>query len=212
MTGIDKRNMGVELGVEIPIGSMFTIALAGNYGDYIYTSRPNVTITADNGYDILGNGKSEYDELVYWKNFHVAGTPQVAGTLGLKFNYKYWYVNLNANYFDKIYVDMNPERRTTAARGTLDVNSELYQQLVAQERCKGQFTLDLSVSKSWKVKSNTIGFNVSITNLTNNKNLVTSGWEQRRFDYSGYNVNKFPNKYYYAQGLTFYIGINYSFQ
>ena len=107
---------------------------------------------------------------------------------------------------------MNPERRTTAARGTLSTDSELYQQLIAQERCKGQFTLDLSVSKSWKVKQNTIGFNVSITNLTNNKNLVTSGWEQRRFDYSNYNINKFPNKYYYAQGLTFYIGINYTFQ
>ncbi|MBQ4355325.1 MAG: hypothetical protein II757_01550 [Bacteroidales bacterium] len=212
MTDIDKQNMGVELGVEIPIGSMFTVALAGTYGDYIYTNRPNVTITADNGYDVLGNGKSEYTEQVYWKNFHVAGSPQVGATLGVKFNYKYWFVSVNANYFDKIYADMNPERRTMAARGTLESSSQLYQDLVAQERLKGQFTLDASIGKSWKVKRNTIGFNVSVTNLTNNKNLVTSAWEQRRFDYSDYNVNKFPNKYYYAQGLTFYIGINYTFQ
>ena len=212
MTDIDKQNMGIELGVEIPIGSMFTIALAGNYGNYIYTNRPNVTITADNGYDVLGNGSSEYNEVVYWKNFHVAGSPQVAGTLGLKFNYKYWFINVCANYFDKIYADLNPERRTTAARGTLDVNSELYSALVAQERCKGQFTMDASIGKSWKVKNSTIGFNISVTNLTNNKNLVTSAWEQRRFDYGDYNVNKFPNKYYYAQGTTFYIGINYTFQ
>ncbi|MBO4645262.1 MAG: hypothetical protein J5642_01970 [Bacteroidales bacterium] len=211
MTDIDKQNMGVEVGIEIPIGSMFTIALAGNYGDYIYTSRPNVTMTADNGYDILGNGQSEYTETVYWKNFHVAGSPQVTATIGLKFNYKYWFVNINANYFDKIYADLNPERRTTNARGTLDASSELYQALVAQERTKGQFTLDASVGKSWKVKRSTIGFNVSVTNLTNNKNLVTSAWEQRRFDYSDYNVNKFPNKYYYALGTTFYIGINYTF-
>lgn len=212
MTGIDKQNMGVELGIEIPIGSMFTLALAGNYGDYTYTSRPNVTITADNGYDVLGNGQSEYNEVVYWKNFHVAGGPQVAGTLGLKFNYKYWFVNISANYFDKIYADLNPERRTTAARGTLPASSELYQNLIAQERCKGQFTMDASIGKSWKVKKNTIGFNISVTNLTNNKNLVTSAWEQRRFDYNDYNVNKFPNKYYYAMGTTFYIGINYTFQ
>lgn len=212
MTGIDKQNMGVELGIEIPIGSMFTLALAGNYGDYTYTSRPNVTITADNGYDVLGNGKSEYNEVVYWKNFHVAGGPQVAGTIGLKFNYKYWFVNISANYFDKIYADLNPERRTTAARGTLPTSSELYQNLIAQERCKGQFTMDASIGKSWKVKKNTIGFNISVTNLTNNKNLITSAWEQRRFDYSDYNVNKFPNKYYYAMGTTFYIGINYTFQ
>lgn len=212
MTNIDKRNMGVELGIEIPIGSMFTIALAGNYGDYIYTNRPNVTITADNGYDVLGNGESEYTETVYWKNFHVAGSPQIAGTVGLKFNYKYWFVNISANYFDKIYADINPERRTTAARGTLDASSAIYQELIAQERIKGQFTMDASIGKSWKVKKSTIGFNVSVTNLTNNKNLVTSAWEQRRFDYSGYNVSKFPNKYYYAMGTTFYIGINYTFQ
>ena len=212
MTGINKRQYGFELGVEVPIGSMFTVYAAGTWGDYRYTNRPDVTITADNGYDVLGNGESQYTETVYWKNFHVAGTPQVAATLGVKFNYKYWFVSLNANYFDKIYADLNPERRTTAARGTLSTSSELYQNLVAQERLKGQFTMDASIGKSWKVKKNTIGFNISVTNLTNNKNLVTTAWEQRRFDYKEYNVNKYPNKYYYALGTTFYIGVNYTFQ
>lgn len=212
MTGINKRNYGFELGVEVPIGSMFTVYAAGTWSDNRYTNRPDVTITADNGYDILGNGESQYTETVYWKNFHVAGTPQVAATLGVKFNYKYWFVSINANYFDKIYADLNPERRTTAARGTLSTESEIYQELVAQERLKGQFTMDASVGKSWKVKNSTIGFNISITNLTNNKNLVTTAWEQRRFDYKEYNVNKYPNKYYYATGTTFYIGINYTFQ
>ena len=211
MTGIDKRNMGVEMGIEFKLGSMFTLALAGTYGDYIYTNRPNVTITADNGYDVLGNRQSQYTEQVYWKNFHVAGSPQLAGTIGLKFNYKYWFVNISANYFDKIYADMNPERRTSAARGTLSTSSEIYQQMIAQERLKGQFTMDASIGKSWKIHRNTIGFNLSVTNLTNNKNLVTSAWEQRRFDYNEYNVNKFPNKYYYALGTTFYLGINYTF-
>ena len=212
MTGINKCNYGFELGVEVPIGSMFTVYAAGTWGDHRYTNRPDVTITADNGYDILGNGESQYTETVYWKNFHVAGTPQVAATLGVKFNYKYWFVSVNANYFDKIYADINPERRTTAARGTLSVESPLYQSLVAQERLKGQFTMDASIGKSWKIKNSTLGFNISVTNLTNNKNLVTTAWEQRRFDYKNYDVNKYPNKYYYALGTTFYLGINYTFQ
>ena len=212
MTGIDKRNYGVELGVEVPIGPMFTVYAAGTWGDYRYTNRPDVTITADNGYDILGNGESQYTETVYWKNFHVAGTPQVATTLGVKFNYKYWFVSVNANYFDKIYADLNPERRTTAARGTLSTESPLYQSLIAQERIKGQFTMDASIGKSWKIKNSTLGFNISVTNLTNNKNLVTTAWEQRRFDYKNYDANKYPNKYYYAFGTTFYLGINYTFQ
>lgn len=211
MTGIGKENMGVELGLEVKLGSMFSIVLAGNYGDYTYCTRPNVTMSADNGYDLLGDGKTEYTEQVYWKNFHVAGTPQVAGTIGLKFNHKYWYVNINANYFDKIYCDLNPERRTSEARGTMEVTDPLYQAMVAQERLKGQFTLDVSLSKSWKIKRNTIGFNLSVTNVTNNKNLITTAREQRRFDYSNYDVNKFPPKYYYAFGTTFYFGINYTF-
>ena len=106
---------------------------------------------------------------------------------------------------------MNPERRTSAARGTLDENSELYHQVVDQTRLKGQFTLDASISKSWKVKRYIIGFNLSVTNILNNRNLITTAWEQYRFDYKEYNVDKFQNKYYYAYGTTFYAGINFQF-
>jgi len=207
ISNISQRHIGIELGTEIKLGSMFSLILAGNYGDYRYSDRATVTMNAENGTDFDG----EVQRTVYWKNFHVAGTPQVAATAGLKFNYNYWWVNINANYFDKIYCDLNPERRTSTARGALDENSELYHQVVDQTRMKGQFTMDVSVSKSWRIKHKyNIGFNASVTNLLNNKNLVTTAWEQYRFDYSNYNVNKFGNKYYYAFGTTFYLGINFS--
>jgi outer membrane receptor protein involved in Fe transport len=106
---------------------------------------------------------------------------------------------------------MNPERRTTAARGTLDANSDLYHAIADQTKLKGQITVDASLSKSWKVKRYLIGFNVSVSNVLNNKNLVTTAWEQYRFDYKENNVNKFPIKYYYAFGTTFYAGINFTF-
>lgn len=206
ISGIDQRHIGIELGAEVKLGSMFSLIFAGNYGDYRYSDRANVTITAENGTDFEG----DVTQTVYWKNFHVSGTPQVAGTAGLKFNYNYWWVNINANYFDKIYCDLNPERRTSTARGSLDENSELYQQLVDQTKLKGQFTLDLSVSKSWRFNQHILALNLSITNLLNNKNLVTTAWEQYRFDYSDYNVSKYPNKYYYAFGTTFYFGVNFT--
>lgn len=207
ISGINQRHLGVELGAEVKLGSMFSLILAGNYGDYRYSDNAEVTMNADNGTDFDG----QVERTVYWKNFHVAGSPQVATTAGLKFNHKYWWVTINANYFDKIYCDLNPERRTSDARGTMDENSELYHRVADQERLKGQFTMDLSVSKSWKVKRSIIGFNLSISNLLNNKNLVTTAWEQYRFDYNDYNVDKFGNKYFYAFGTTFYLGINFSF-
>lgn len=207
MTGIDERHLGVELGTEIKLGSMFALVLAGNYGDYRYSDRAHVTINAENGTDFEG----EVSQDIYWKNYHVAGTPQAAGTIGIKFNYKYWWVNINANYFDKIYYDLNPERRTTYARGTLDVNDPVYIAMASQNRMKGQFTLNASISKSWRIKRYTIGFNINVTNITNNKNLVTTAWEQYRYDFTNYNPNKFQNKYYYAFGTTFFAGLNFQF-
>lgn len=206
ISGIDKRYLGVEAGADIKLGSMFSLILAGTWGDFRYTDRAHVTMNAENGTDFDGT----MERTVYWKNYHVAGSPQVAATAGLKFNYNYWFVNINANWFDKIYCELNPERRTSTARGSLDVNSELYHQIADQTRLKGQFTMDISVSKSWRIDHKyNIGFNASITNLLNNKNLVTTAWEQYRFDYTTYNVNKYPNKYYYAFGTTFYLGINF---
>ncbi|MBP5650512.1 MAG: TonB-dependent receptor [Bacteroidales bacterium] len=208
MTGIDQRHMGVELGAEIKLGSMFALILAGNYGDYRYSDRAQVTINAENGTDFEG----DINRTVYWKNYHVAGSPQAAGTIGLKFNYKYWWVNINANYFDKIYCDLNPERRTTFARGSLAADDPAYIAMVSQTRLKGQFTLDASISKSWRIKQRyTIGFNISVTNITNNKNLITTAWEQYRYDYTSYNPDKFQNKYYYAFGTTFFAGLNFQF-
>jgi hypothetical protein len=186
---------------------MFSLILAGTWADYRYTDRAHVTMNAENGTDFDG----QMERTVYWKNFHVAGSPQVAATGGLKFNYNYWWVNINCNWFDKIYCDLNPERRTSTARGSLDENSELYHLVADQTRLKGQFTMDISVSKSWRIKHKfNIGFNASVTNLLNNKNLVTTAWEQYRFDYTNYNVNKYPNKYFYAFGTTFNLGVNFS--
>ena len=215
MTGIDQRHIGIELGAEIKLGSMFALLLGGNFGDYIFTSRPHVTINADNGRNMIDDNYSTLSREVYWKNYHVSGSPQAAGTIGIKFNHRYWWVNVNANYFDKIYCDMIPDRRSSTARGTLPDDSEVLQSVLAQQRLKGQFTLDASVSKSWRVQNKfNIGFNLSVTNILNNKNLVTSAWEYR-FSFKGNYLEKFDektdNKYYYAFGTTFYAGFNIQF-
>ena len=215
MNGINQRHMGLEIGAEWKMTSMFSLIFAGNFGDYRYSNNPNVNINAENGYDILSSGTQDNVETVYWKDYFVSGTPQVASTVGLKFNHNYWWVNINANYFDRIFCDLNPERRTISARGTWNLEdpeeAAIYHQIVDQTRLKGQFTLDFSISKSWKIKRNLISFNISITNITNNTNLTTSAWEQYRFDYRGFNSSKYQNKYYYAFGTTFFAGVNYTF-
>ena len=215
ITDMNQRHMGAELGTEIKLCSMLWLVMAGNFGDYRYSNRPVVYTNAENGYDILGDGRTDTKETVYWKNYFVAGSPQVAATLGLKFNYKYWWINLNANYFDRIFCEVNPDRRTPSATGTLDKNNPeenaTYHHIVDQIRLKGQFTLDFSISKSWRIKRYTVGFNVSVTNITNNKNLITTAWENYRFDYNNYDPATFQSKYFYAFGTTFFAGFNFTF-
>ena len=215
ITGMNQRHIGAELGAEIKLCSVLWLVMAGNFGDYRYSNRPTVYTNAENGFDILGDGKKDAKETVYWKNYFVAGSPQVAATLGLKFNYKYWWVNINANYFDRIFCEINPDRRTSPAVGNPDLTKPdeyvQYHRIVDQTRLKGQFTLDVSLSKSWRIKRYTVGFNLSVTNVTNNKNLITTAWENYRFDYDNYDPEKFQNKYYYAFGTTFFAGFNFTF-
>jgi len=211
IVGMGQRHLGAELGAEIKLSSMFWLVLAGNLGDYRYSNNPVVYTNAENGFDILDDGNTDSKKNVYWKNFFVAGSPQVAATAGLKFNYNYWWVNINGNYFDRIFCTLNPDRRTPDAIGTNPIGTEQYHKIVDQTRLKGQFTLDVSVSKSWRIKRYTIGFNLNVTNITNNKNLINTAWEAYRFDYNNYDPGMFQNKYYYAFGTTFFAGFNFTF-
>ena len=211
LTDINHRNIGVELGGEIPLGQMFTVTIAGNWGDFIYTNRPQAYITANNGYSELTPGNKEVTHTIYWKNYRVAGSPQIAATLGLKFKHKDWEMRLNANYFDKIYAALNPERYTPEARGFLGEDSEQLHDILSQERLKGQFTFDAFIGKTWRIKKHLLSLSIKVTNLTNNKSLVTSVAEQHRFNYAEHDAHSFPNKYYYALGTIFNIGLNYSF-
>jgi len=75
--------------------------------------------------------------------------------------------------------------------------------------------LDISGGKSWKLPRNFLGrtsfflLSANINNLTNNKNLVTSGGQQLRFATD--NINEFPSKYAYAEGLTYAISATLRF-
>ena len=54
----------------------------------------------ENATDIEG----QTERTVYRKNFHVVNTPHIAATQGLK----YWWVNINGKWFDKIYCNRKP--------------------------------------------------------------------------------------------------------
>ena len=107
---------------------------------------------------------------------------------------------------------MNPERRATAAiEGVPAEDSKLLAAILDQEKINGGFTLDLSIGKVFRMKGWQINVNASVQNVTNNRKIQSGGYEQRRFDYGEHNVDKYPPRYFYAYGTTFFINVGVRF-
>lgn len=207
-TGIGKQHMGIEGGFEKKLNTAFSAIIAGSVGEYIYTTRPNATLTYD-------NRNYSYETTLYLKNYYVTGIPQTAGTFGLSYNApSFWFINANINYFTNHYVEMNPLRRTELAVADIHptFQSELFNTIIQQEKLNGGYTIDLFGGKSWRLKQGQyLALNVSVGNILNNTNLKISGREQLRFDFQDKNVDKFPPRYFYAYGINYNLNISYRF-
>lgn len=210
LSNIDKVHFGGELGIEAKLIRNVTLNAAASVGRYYFNSRQEATVTLDNDATVLNK------DLIYSQNYRVPGTPQEAYSAG--FTYRspnFWFVSITGNYFDKMWLDFNPLRRTFAAVDGLDVNkpaeAQLRADILAQTLFDPQYTIDFFGGYSWKVprsfgfkKNVFVVFNLGINNLTNNQNITSGGYEQLRFDYDNKNINKFPPKLFYAYGLNYF--------
>lgn len=205
MTGVNQSNIGFEFGVEGKVFSSWTLTGALTMGQYIYTNRPAAQIWQDNSAKSLAT-----DRTVYLKNYHLGNTPQTCGSIGVKYNGKQnWFVGCNLNYFDGIYVEPNPDRRTGEAVSKYVTDDPQYTQLIKQEKLPGGFLMDANAGKSFRVKGYYINLSVSVSNVLNNKNFKVSGMEQLRYDNTL--PTKFPNKYTYALGTTYQAMVSFTF-
>lgn len=205
LSNIGKEHYGVEIGSEIIVYKGLTFNAAAAIGRYRYNTRQNATITVDNTSAVIAN------ETVYSKNFYVP-TPQEAYSAGLNYRSpKFWYVNVNASFFDQMWMQFSPVRRTSAAVDGVVENSPKWHEILDQTKLDHQFSVDAFAGYSWLLnksfhslrKRTFLAINLGVTNILNNKNIVTSGFEQLRYDFTGKNVNKFPPKKFFAYGTTF---------
>ncbi|MDR3327462.1 MAG: TonB-dependent receptor [Prevotellaceae bacterium] len=103
--------------------------------------------------------------------------------------------------------------KPSAARQVLGTQEKINTDL------KSKFMLDFSVGKLIYLKNrNSLSINLSVNNLLNSR-IITGGYQQGRVpmvtsgnvtDLST-NYNKYPSKYYYANGINFYLSIGYKF-
>lgn len=201
LSGIDKIHQGFEIGTEVKASSTISIIGVAAIGNNRYTSRPTATVSVENG------SKADTTQLVYQKYFYVPG-PQNAFSLGIKYNHpKQWFFTANVNFYDKMYLDFNPLRRSQSAIPLMGEGDPKIIVITQQEKLPNGFTLDASLGKSLRYKQLNFNFNFSVNNILNNTELITGGYEQMRFDYVNQDLAKFPPKYFYGFGRTFYFNL-----
>ena len=197
MTNIKKQYYGVELGARFKLTSDLDLKAIGTWSEAKNTNNADVV------YMNSTEGKY-YGDIVYNKNMRDAGTPLTALSLGLSYHKSGWYIDLNGNYYDRIYLSYSPSYRYGS---TLENRQKMYENsgiaaeqvfttnangdkvllgdAIAQQKGKGGFMLDLSIGKSIRLRhGRQLSVNFMVTNLLNNTKLVTGGYEQSRSNYS----------------------------
>ncbi len=226
MSGIDERHVGVELGFKVPT-PVPNLSLQGvfTYGRYIYTSNPTMYQTYDNSAEYVAG---TYGVIIpYWKSHptadgktvqhYVAGTPQLATSLGLAWNKNYWFIDADVDFFGDSYLDMNPLYRTDMATAGPDgqVTAQEIEYMAAQEKFKNFALVNASVGKSWYIQSKyQLGFSLQVKNLLNNKDVRTGGYEQTRLvdnTVSKERFYRFDSKYFYMSGVNYMLNIYFRF-
>lgn len=216
ITGMKKAYYGVEAGLKFKVTSAFDVKLIGQISD--------AKILNDNTVSYMNSTKGvEYTETIYNKNMRDNGTPLTAASLGLSYHSGGWFLDLNANYYDRIYLSYSPCYRyhsSATARGNCFDNNEPIRSAFEQAKGHGGFMLDGSIGRSIYLKGGSLSINLSVTNILNNTNIVTGGYEQSRSDYSkktdgtttnrAYKFSKNPMKFF-AYGTNGMLNIAYKF-
>lgn len=227
VTGIEKQNIGLELGMEYQITSTIKLSLAGNYGEYTYNNNPNVSLNNDNlASDTNNNPVTDFGK-AYLKGYRLAGGPQTAASFGIEYrDPKFWWIGANANYLADNYIDVSSLLRTdNFFRNPLDLEGlgfpeatpERARELLKQEKFNDFVLLNLTGGKSWKVKSTTFGLFASINNVLD-VDYKTGGFEQSRkanFREVNQDVSSgtpaFAPKYFYGYGRTYFVNLYVNF-
>lgn len=161
----------------------------------------------------------DISEIAVAKNqkHYVPSTPQLAADLGLNYRTNsYWFFEIDAQYFAKSYLDMNPGYRTDYAVSGPDskITPVEVEYMAAQEEFKPVFLLNASIGKSWYIdRKYNFGFSMNIQNITNNKWVKTGGYEQTRLidSESAERFYRFDSKYFYMQGLNYMLNLYFRF-
>ena len=212
LKGVHQNFKGIEFGMAFKITPSLTATAAGTVASYRYKNNPTGVRSYENGM------AADTATTVYMKNYHIGGTPQTAFNVGLDWAApRMWFFNINASWMGNAYVNQSPIRHEALTDlWTMYPDPEALaaavREITAEDKLNNAFTLNASVGKLiYLNRSMSLNINVNVDNILNNKNIMTYGYQQGRFDYSDFNRMKYPNKYYFSQGLKVFVNVGLRF-
>ncbi|WDF63643.1 carboxypeptidase-like regulatory domain-containing protein [Flavobacterium sp. KACC 22763] len=221
LTNLDKKNTGAELSFEYQIWPTLKTTLSAAFGNYIYSSNPNVMIVNDANRAKEGAQTTFDFGQAYLKNYKQSGTPQQAYSFGLEYrDPKFWWIGGNINYLTESYIDVSPISRTSQfyinpANGFPfpEATSERGNELLKQEKFNPVTLLNLSGGKSWRIHKKYVGLFASVNNVLDLM-YKTGGFEQaRNANFRALNqdvssgIPSFGPRYYYGYGRTYFLNL-----
>lgn len=212
LNGVKRQYKGIELGMAYKILPSLTASFAGTYAKFQYKNNPMGMRSVENGL------YADTEQTVYLKNYTCTSTPQLAFNIALDWQApKMFFVNVNASYLADYYVKLaypyheQMPGMWEVANNTQEVEA-LMEAYADQPKLDNQWVLNASVGKLIYInRSLSLNLNLSVSNILNNKDLVINAFQQSRVDTKRYNINSFPTKLQYAQGIKVYFNVGVRF-
>lgn len=208
LEGINTTHQGIEAAIDVKVTPTINISGVAALGYYRHTANPMASQVQDRTEDFIFER-----EQIYTNGFLIPGTPQTALSLGFSYNSpNFWFVNMDINYFDDLYIDFNPDRRRAVAFDLVEKGSDQWNRIHRQEVTESAIMVNVFGGKSWRIqRGKFIYLNVGVNNLLNAKDIITGGFEQRRYNFQDRDPDTFPSRYFYAQGINFFTSLAYRF-
>ncbi|GGK23654.1 TonB-dependent receptor [Yeosuana aromativorans] len=219
LQGIDKKQIGLEAGIEAQVTPTIKLKGVASIGQFTYDNNPNLYLTSSD----FETGRQDFGKASL-KDYKIAGGPQKAYSVGFEYrDPDYWWIGATANFFDDTYIDISPLTRTknfyqdSDGLPFNDYDPELARQLLKQEKFDSYMCVNLIGGKSWRIDNTYIGFFASINNLLD-KEYKTGGFEQGRNanyrqlrDDTSNDTPVFGSKYWYGRGTTYFMNVYFRF-
>ena len=204
---METMHQGIESYVETNWTSPLQIIIGNSYGWYNITNQPLYEIRlADNLYKVQ-SGK------LALKNFPATSYPQSvqAFTINYQPNYSIR-ISYTTVYASRRAISHDLFRRSEWVKDNSPTNSS-WETLYTPVWAPNQWVSNLFISKNIQIENNNRKINLRLTSSIRNvfnAAIPSLIFEQSRYDYKNFKIDKFPAKYIYDLGRTYTIGLQVS--